>query len=339
MASSIFIDTSDTGGGGTLVGPLVLADGSALAPAYSFATETNSGLYRVGTNDLGLAINGSAVLDANATRLNMTSGYGVQFNAGAELIDDGANIISQRNGTNAQKLEIWNTWAATPNGDFLRLDWQRSANVMEIMTDKVGSGTVRNLVLGTFGNASVTLATAGSNRWQVTLAGALITPTDNALDIGASGATRPRNLYLGSSIKQVGGITTSGVVGTPAIVATGRAVAQSAANASVSTFIVGASDASFAVSMNMNVSAATGIATTLTCTYTDESGTGRTMIFPVAQLAGSFIVAGAITGTGAWESPVLHIRAQAASTITLLVATGTFTGVTYTVEGIIQQLA
>lgn len=128
-------------------------------------------------------------------------------------------------------------------------------------------------------------------------------------------------------------------LGLPVVQARGRATAQAAANASVVTFTVGAADGTFEVSMNLNATAVTVLATTMTCTYTDESNTARTMILPVQQLSGSFIAAGAITATGAWETPVMHIRCKAATVITLLTSAGTFTGVTYTVEGTIKQVA
>lgn len=118
-----------------------------------------------------------------------------------------------------------------------------------------------------------------------------------------------------------------------------RVTAQSAANASICTVTVfSGADQSFHVSMNMNVSASTTLVTTMTCTYTDENSNARTMIFPVTQLSGSFIAAGAVTGTGAWETPVLHIRCKANTAITLLTSAGTFTGVTYTAEGLITQV-
>lgn len=126
--------------------------------------------------------------------------------------------------------------------------------------------------------------------------------------------------------------------GMPTIQARTRLTAQTAAVASVAAFTVGAADGSFEVSMNFNATAVTVLATTCTCTYTDESNTARTMIFPVAQLSGSFIAAGAITATGAWETPVMHIRCKAATVITLLTSAGTFTAVTYTVEGVIKQI-
>lgn len=157
-----------------------------------------------------------------------------------------------------------------------------------------------------------------------------------ALDGGAAVATTGA---FSGALTSVGGITSAGLTGVPVVVAVGRVTAQAAANASISTFTVGAADASFEVSANMNVTVSTTLTTTLTCTYTDESNTARSMILPVASLAGSFIAAGAITGAGAtvWHTPVMHIRCKAATVITILTSAGTFTGVTYTAEGVIKQ--
>lgn len=119
---------------------------------------------------------------------------------------------------------------------------------------------------------------------------------------------------------------------------TNRVTAQSAANSSITTVTNGGSDASFYVSMNMNVTSATAISTSLNCNYTDESSTARTMIFPVTSLSGTFLTNGLIITTGAFETPVMHIRCKASTAITLYTATGTFTLVTYTAEGIIKQI-
>lgn len=144
--------------------------------------------------------------------------------------------------------------------------------------------------------------------------------------------------YAGTGLTTYRNVVTAGW-GTPAIYAAGRVTAQSAANASIATYTVGAADGSFEISANMNVTASTTLVTTLTCTYTDEASAARTMVMPVTQLSGSFIAAGAITGTGAWETPVMHIRCKAATAITILTSAGTFTGVTYSAEGIIKQIA
>lgn len=125
--------------------------------------------------------------------------------------------------------------------------------------------------------------------------------------------------------------------GVPALYGAGRVTAQAAANASISTYTCGAADGSFEVSANMNVTAAVALSTTLICSYTDESNTARVMVLPVQQLTGNFITGGLITGTGAWESVVMHIRCKASTSITIGTAAGTFTSVTYTAEGIIKQ--
>jgi hypothetical protein len=121
------------------------------------------------------------------------------------------------------------------------------------------------------------------------------------------------------------------------VAAANRVTAQNAANASIATFTVGGADGSFEVSMNMNVTAATVISTALKCDYTDENNVARSMIFPVTGLTGSFLAGGLVTATGAFETPAMHIRCKAGTAITLYTAAGTFTGATYSAEGIIKQ--
>ncbi len=178
--------------------------------------------------------------------------------------------------------------------------------------------------------------------------------TARAITWGASFASRGATLPTKTTISKVlyvfftwnavtstwdcvSSATESSGITTPNIVAASRVTAQSAANASIATYTTPASDGSYEVSMNINVSAATAISTSLNCTYTDESNTSRTMLFPVTSLSGSFLTSGLITSTGAFETPVMHIRCKASTAITLFTATGTFSSVTYTGEGIIKQ--
>lgn len=122
------------------------------------------------------------------------------------------------------------------------------------------------------------------------------------------------------------------------VVAQGRAAAQTAAVASVSTFTVGATDASFEVSANVLVTTSTNHNFTVTCTYTDEGNTARTLTLPFTLVAGSAIVNAVANANGAvpYMGIVQHIRAKAATAITVA-TTGTFTTVTYNVEGIIKK--
>lgn len=171
---------------------------------------------------------------------------------------------------------------------------------------------------------------------------ALGSGTQNMIQLfaGTTGVTEEWTVNNKGKQTVYSGVATTGW-GSPAIYSSGRVTAQAAANASIATYTVGAADGSFRVSANMNVTASTAITTTLTCNYTDESNAARSMILPVTSLAGTFITAGAITGAGAsvWETSVMHIRCKASTAITILTSAGTFTGVTYTAEGCIEQIA
>jgi len=122
------------------------------------------------------------------------------------------------------------------------------------------------------------------------------------------------------------------------IVGTGRSVAQTGAVASIATFTVGAADSSFIVSGNVLVTTATAHNFNLQVTYTDEGNTSRTVTCNVQQLGGTLVTAITnITGAGPYEGVPLHIRCKASTAITILTA-GTFTTVTYNVEGVIIQV-
>lgn len=214
-----------------------------------------------------------------------------------------------------------------------------SSSNYAFLAPNAGGQTILNT-----GTGQVEFRVSNTSRTSVSGSGLAINFADNtAPTIPFSVLNAAKNATL-FAIQDTGLITTVSALttvgrGVPAIVANGRVTAQSAANSSIATFTVGAADGSFEVSGNFNATAVTTLVTTLTCTYTDESNTARTMIFPVSQLSGSFIAGGAITGTGAWETPLMHIRAKATTVITILTSTGTFTGVTYTAEGIIKQMS
>jgi hypothetical protein len=62
------------------------------------------------------------------------------------------------------------------------------------------------------------LVTGGTGRWNVTSAGHLLAVADNTYDIGAVGATRPRSVYVGTTLAVAGVITLAdGTGGNPSI--------------------------------------------------------------------------------------------------------------------------
>lgn len=120
----------------------------------------------------------------------------------------------------------------------------------------------------------------------------------------------------------------------------GRATAQTAANASVSTHTLGASDASFEVSANVLVTTSSAENFTVTVDYTDEGNTARTLTLNFQTIAG--VIGTAINfanGAVPYEGIPVHIRCKASTTITVKTASGgTYTGATYNVEGNIKKI-
>jgi hypothetical protein len=111
--------------------------------------------------------------------------------------------------------------------------------------------------------------------------------------------------------------------------------------ASIATYTVGAADGVFRVSCDVSVTVSTTHSFSCDVTYTDVTSAARTLVLPMyttagAQLASNLIAASA---TGSFNSPVMQIRAKAATVITVRTSSGgTFTTVTYTASGSITQI-
>lgn len=56
----------------SMTGPLKASSGTAAAPSLTFASDPNSGIYRIGSDNVGVAVNGAKVLDVATTGLTVT---------------------------------------------------------------------------------------------------------------------------------------------------------------------------------------------------------------------------------------------------------------------------
>lgn len=138
--------------------------------------------------------------------------------------------------------------------------------------------------------------------------------------------------------KFYGTVTTSALRKMFVTANSGRATAQTAANASVATYTLGATDASFEVSANVLVTTSSAEAFTVTVDYTDEGNTARTATLNFQLLAGTIGTAINFANGGVpYEGIPIHLRVKASTVITVKTV-GTFTGATYNVEGIIRQI-
>lgn len=150
----------------------------------------------------------------------------------------------------------------------------------------------------------------------------------------------PEAVTLGPSINgdYLNFTTTTGTVRRVIVAgSSGRATGQTALNNSVATYTLGATDASYEVSANVLVTTSSAENFTVTTTYTDEGNTSRTVTMNFQILAGTIATAiNFSNGAVPYEGIPLHIRCKASTSITVK-TTGTFTGCTYNVEGIIKQ--
>lgn len=141
-------------------------------------------------------------------------------------------------------------------------------------------------------------------------------------------------LNITGLISKYNNVNTAGL-GVPSIYGAGRSTGQTAAVASVATYTVGAADGSFCISANANVTSFVAGTFNVTVAYTDETNTAQTLKLNFSSLTGTIGIA--IAASGPFEGIPAHIRCKASTAITVATS-GTFTSITYNVEGIISQL-
>ena len=306
-----------------------------------------------GTGKHNLYIDGTAInAIAGNTRIGGTTDPTVALDVtGAALISStlgvtgtvSANTITVLSGTTAT---VYNATATTVN----------AFGAATTLALGAGSGTM------TVGNATLTLTNATTvnvNGASPTLAssstGTLTLFNTNLLTVNAFGAattigigattgttTINNDLAVADQVASVGGVTTAGNFGVPLVVAYGRSTAQTAAVASVATFTVGASDGTFEVSGNVRVTTSTNYTFDLRVVWTDEESVERDWMFSFTNSTGSTAPFTATSGGGGvGTTPMrgipLLIRCKASTAITIKTS-GTFTTVTYNVEGVIKQI-
>jgi len=313
-----FTQSAHTGGSPTLL-KLTTGAGTGLSPGGFdiFLTTATQQFVTGNVSSMGsVALQGptwqfvgaSTITDAYATNISYP-----QAHNNATFTNDHAILIQSRLVTGGTGVVI-NSYGATINA----ATGATNNYAAQFLGGSVGIGTSAPTALLSISGGTTTVPplglTSGTN---------LTTPLAGAFEYNGV------NLFFTPS-----GTTRK----TASLYQVARSTAQTGANASVTTWTVGANDGTFLVSANVLVTASTTHAFTVTCTYTDEGNTSRTVTLTLSQLGGTLGTSVANTaGTVPYEGIPLHIRCKAATTITIG-TTGTFTSVTYNVEGSIAQI-
>jgi len=139
------------------------ASGDYYGASYSFLGETNKVSIRYGTSRL-------LTIDQTASSPGARVGSGGAFawssisnsegNPDLFLRRDAANILAQRNGTNAQTFRVYNTYTDASN--YERGFFQWNSDVLEIGSESAGTGTNRLVKIIT--NSSVNIQAGGTSQ-------------------------------------------------------------------------------------------------------------------------------------------------------------------------------
>lgn len=130
---------------GALAGGQLLApDGTGGAPAFSFASEPQSGLYRASTSTLRMVVNGTNCVAF--TSLGMFASAGLYLGDQGDLFvgRDAPGVRAQRNGTSPQASLLYGTYTDVNTGEWVETRTQAAAPTL-LRTQRNGTGTLRGL--------------------------------------------------------------------------------------------------------------------------------------------------------------------------------------------------
>ena len=132
--------------------------------------------------------------------MGMIDSGGVIGKGSLNLLLESANVLAMRNGTAAQSFYIYNTYTDASNYERLQLYW--SSNLAYLVTNQAGTGSPRQLYIGSIGLASLRIFLNNTLMWTFSYLGNFQADANNTYDIGAiSLKSSPKTLYLGTSLE------------------------------------------------------------------------------------------------------------------------------------------
>jgi len=145
---------------------VLVGDGAVGTPSFSFGSDTNTGFYSGGADQISVTAGGTNTGFIGSSNWTIGGAAGnVYFGTGqdAALVRDAANTLALRNGTNAQVFRVYNTFTDASNYEMGFMRWL--TNGFQIGTTFAGTGSIR----------PVQCLTGNSVRWEVSaVAGHLI---------------------------------------------------------------------------------------------------------------------------------------------------------------------
>ena len=164
-----------------------------------------------GSGQLGIGAGGS-VLYVSSAAVSCTNQFAIGASFGIPTVfiaRDADNTLALRNGAGVpQTFRVYNTFLGTTANEWFEIDWKTSAGTVRLFTMHGGTGVARNIDISAGGtlyfgagtSSPIRMYSNGVERWNISTTGHFIAAADNTYDIGASGANRPRNVYVASQL-------------------------------------------------------------------------------------------------------------------------------------------
>ena len=225
--NEIIDEVNDIIDGTTSLTEVEVGNGTVAAPSMTFTSDSDTGIYRIGANNLGVAAAGAKVLDVSATGLEVTGVISGTATTASTTKDTGALII--QGGVGIEK-EIYAGL---------------SINAGTYLTS--GNGTVSLPAIGPVSDPDSGLYVIGANNLGMALAGAKVldmattglgvtgvvnatSASATSLAVGLAGATNPAFVVDSSTASQAAGLKVTGAVAAGTVAA---AVISSGADANL----------------------------------------------------------------------------------------------------------
>lgn len=316
------IGSTDTGPGGMIVNGA--GTGSSIGSPVSLLINNDGGPWAIALRDtsvVGGSLSDVVMYNAGAgARLNGASAGGaLLFAMGDSLGGFGAPLVLDQTG-----MSIVSNLGVSPTSSAFDVQLPGAGNESFSILNNGNAGFMLSgspIIPTAYVNIGAGTATAGTSPLKLTSGVNLTSPEAGAVEFDGTFA------YVTNSLPNRNTIVS--------VTKSGRSLAQTGAVASVAAYTVGAADGSFLVSSNANITTFVAGTFNVQVAYTDETNTARTLTLNFSSLTGTLGVA--LAATGPFEGIPAHIRCKASTSITVKTA-GTFTSLTYNVEGYIAQI-
>ena len=165
---------------------------TSTTPTIGFSGDSSSGFASANGFDVFYTRAGSPMVFFGFNRIdlgtgNLTWSSSVGGTSDVLLTRDTIATLALRNGTNAQRFNVYNTWTSSTNYETFKIDWITTANTVLVGTEKgSGGGNARALAFQTDGTTRLTIATSGAATFSagITATGTLTFTNSNPQLIG-----------------------------------------------------------------------------------------------------------------------------------------------------------